>query len=178
MILGLLYGITGAVIVIAQIFSQIGWSPGYRRILKALQQMRGLTQTIEDEVDNKIYRYEAGFLDMNGNGFKELVNVLKWKRLLPKGKILRMALYYGNLPPNFKATMLSPNAVMGVIYSSNSGKEHFRPIIFHPFDVALTLSLEELKNWTKEYLIVRVGYLTLILVVIWTTIGLIAIFKG
>jgi len=177
MILRLLCCVTGAAIVIAQIFSQIGWSPRYRRIRKAVQQMRGLSQAIKDEVDNKIYTYEAGFLDMNDAGFKELVNVLKWKRLLPEGEILEMALYHGNLPPNFKATMLSPNAVMGVIYRSNSGK-NFRPIIFHPFDIGVTLSLEELKNWTKEYLIVRMGYLTSILVVIWTTIGLIAIFKG
>ena len=55
---------------------------------------------------------------------------------------------------------------MGVIYRNNSGEKHFRPIIFHPFDIGLTLSLEELKNWTKEYLIVRMGYLTSILVVI------------
>lgn len=133
MILELLYLVAGIAIVIAQIFPQIGWSPGYRRILKASEQMRTLSQTIEDEVDNKIYKYEAGFLNINDIGFKELVNVLKWKRLLPEGEILEMVLYRGNLPPNFKATMLSPTAVMGVIYHSNSGKEHFRPIIFPSF---------------------------------------------
>lgn len=79
----------------------------------------------------------------------------------------------GNLP---FGTMVKPNAVFYVVHMKESTKT-FKPIIFHPFDPNVTLNLGEVEGWIREENIIRIHLIMLIIVTIWTALGILVVFK-
>lgn len=180
-VLKVLYVVVSFFLLLLQVFIHLNLLPSYRRILRALARMHARAlkhyikhciDDIEHNSESKTYIYGVSSIKKGENGFKDLINIISWKGLLPKGiEVLEVRLYYGEMPIKYygeevpipsRAKMSRPNAriedkisqvvediflrpnAMVCVTSRDERGVFIKLIIFHPFNPELTL--EELRD--------------------------------
>ena len=172
----LVYMIISTTLVALPILGHLGYDPFYKNAMKALAELHELKHKKTVNQDGKTYNFKGGSVQRGDVGFNQLLSVVTQKRGLTfiAKTIREIGLAYGNLP---LGTMISPNATVYIEYIKD-GKETWNPIIFHPFDPNITLELRDFADWVKEASLTRINRYMLIIVPIWTVLGILLVFKS
>jgi len=151
-----------------------GWlrlSPFYRNILFALDNIFALKDEIEiSSPDGSTKeKCKAGIVSKGRRGFKEVLTIIRAKKMIPFEDVQNIGLAFGDIP--IQVTGLSPNYM---VFAQGEGKIH--PIIYNPFDPNPTHIRELLLDWVKNRMQVRIAIYTSIIAVLWVTIMTLVIY--
>jgi len=157
-----------AVIASLPIIQQLGLSPFYQKYMLTLDRLHDTSFNKTLLWRGKSYTVIAGYIRKGEPGFNELLEVIAEKRGLQiiAPFVQEIGLAYGDLP---LGTMISPTWFVYVEYDQRLGGR-CDIVIYHPFAPEITYELRDLIDWIKETDARKMGYYTLLSLMIWASL--------